>query len=189
MRHFQFDLWVQSCNYVCLLGWKGGAHRGWEGNRQGVWHQAMSHKVTWQHVTHTIQWVDISEVEVTILSLCRSKTYKGLSFQRGKETKHCRSRISVGWGHMNSLGCIGQHLVDSHGQARPDPSHSKIGEIIKTVVSQFLSSCLTLLLHHYVTQVECRIRIITVQQIAKIGSLWYWKLVKHLCACSFSLIQ
>ena len=31
---------------------------------------------------------------------------------------------------------FGQHSVDSHGQARSDPSHTEIGEIIQTPVSQ-----------------------------------------------------
>ena len=32
---------------------------------------------------------------------------------------------------------FGQHLVDSHGQARPDLSHIETGEIIQALVSQY----------------------------------------------------
>ena len=44
--------------------------------------------------------------------------------------------LCAGWTCIQSRLCLDSTLVDSHGQARPDPSHTKTGEIIKTPLSQ-----------------------------------------------------
>ena len=60
---------------------------------------------------------------------------------RGYSVQHRRTQNTVG--HMTKCRMdmctvwtvLGQHLVDSHGHARPDPSHTETGEINQTLVS------------------------------------------------------
>ena len=56
---------------------------------------------------------------------------------------------------MYSLAVFGQHLIYSHGQARPDSSHNEAGFIIQT-----LALCCPPCGPGHMTSVQCRIRTI-----------------------------